>query len=87
MAKMKSLFRDSLWGYPSCSSGCRRGENGGLVSTPSAIWGDFQGALAAKGRRGVSYGDAIGLKREDYKGFDLPKTYANMIFGLRQGGC
>ena len=42
--------------------------------------------MPAKGRRGVSHGDVIGLKREDYKGFDIPKTYCEYDIRLKATG-
>jgi len=41
---MKSLFSGSLLGLPFQLIRLPEGENDGLVSTSSAIWGDFKGA-------------------------------------------
>lgn len=61
-------------------------KNDGLVSEESAKWGNFRGTFVSKGRRGISHGDMIDLKREDYKGFDVIETYIKIVSELKEMG-
>ncbi|MDL2234341.1 triacylglycerol lipase [Ruminococcaceae bacterium OttesenSCG-928-L11] len=84
--RLKSMFGDSLLGLPYLLIKALEGDNDGLVGVESAKWGEFRGVLASTGRRGVSHGDIIDLKREDYKGFDVTETYVQMIADLKARG-
>jgi len=86
MSKMKSPLSDPLLALPYLIIYPLEGENDGLVSTQSANWGDYKGMLAAKGQRGVSHGDIIDLKREDYKGFDVLEAYISIVSDLKNLG-
>lgn len=61
-------------------------KNDGLVTIDSAKWGDFQGVFKSGGRRGISHGDMIDLKREDYKGFDVIEAYIKIVAALKEKG-
>lgn len=61
-------------------------KNDGLVSVESAKWGNFKGTFISKGRRGISHGDMIDLKREDYKGFDVIEAYVKIAAELKEMG-
>lgn len=61
-------------------------KNDGLVSEESAKWGIFKGTFVSKGRRGISHGDMIDLKREDYKGFDVIEAYVKIVAELKEMG-
>lgn len=61
-------------------------KNDGLVSEESAKWGIFKGTFVSKGRRGISHGDMIDLKREDYKGFDVIEAYVKIAAELKEMG-
>lgn len=61
-------------------------KNDGLVSEESAKWGNFKGTFVSKGRRGISHGDMIDLKREDYKGFDVIEAYVKIVAELKEMG-
>lgn len=61
-------------------------KNDGLVSEESAKWGDFKGTFISSGRRGISHGDMIDLKREDYKGFDVIEAYVKIVAHLKEMG-
>lgn len=62
------------------------GKNDGLVSEESAKWGNFKGTFVSSGRRGISHGDMIDLKREDYKGFDVIEAYVKIVAELKEMG-
>lgn len=62
------------------------GRNDGLVTEESAKWGEFRGTFENKHRRGISHGDMIDLKREDYKGFDPVETYIQIVSDLKSKG-
>ena len=62
------------------------GENDGLVSVESAKWGEFIGVFSNTRTRGISHGDIIDLKREDYKNFDIIETYVRIVEELKERG-
>ena len=61
-------------------------KNDGLVTIESARWGHFQKTFTSTGRRGISHGDVIDLKREDYKGFDVIEAYVEIVARLKEMG-
>ncbi|MDF2567604.1 MAG: alpha/beta hydrolase [Oscillospiraceae bacterium] len=83
---MKSMFSDSLLCIPYCIVKPFEKENDGLVCIESAMWGNFRGVFRNKYRRGISHGDIIDLKREDYKGFDVIEKYVEIVSELKQMG-
>lgn len=62
------------------------GENDGLVSIDSALWGDVHAILRPKGNRGISHGDMIDLNRENIMGFDVREFYVNLVKDLKEKG-
>lgn len=62
------------------------GKNDGLVTVESAKWGDFKGVIKNKYHRGISHGDIIDLKREDYHGFDVREFYVQRVSELKTQG-
>lgn len=42
--------------------------------------------LSSRRRRGISHGDIIDLKREDYRGFDVIEWYVGLVSRLRDDG-
>ncbi|MDR2019352.1 MAG: hypothetical protein LBQ14_01145 [Treponema sp.] len=86
MTKMKSAAGDPMLALPWIMIKALEGDNDGLVSTGSAVWGEFQGVLKPGGRRGISHGDIIDLKRADYKGFDVIETYIGIVAALKEKG-
>lgn len=61
------------------------GENDGLVSVSSAVWGNYLGLLSA-GRKGISHADMIDLTHKDIKGFDVSEFYVGLFAGLKEKG-
>lgn len=86
VASMRSFLSDSLLSVPYLLIKPLEGQNDGLVSIESAKWGSFRGILASGGRRGVSHGDIIDLKREDYRGFDVVERYVGIVAELKKQG-
>ena len=86
MTKMTNFFSDPLLCIPYAIIRSLEGENDGLVSVNSAKWGDFRELICAPGRRGISHGDIIDLKREDIKGFDVVECYIKIVTELKQRG-
>ena len=84
---MSSMFSD---GVP-CNIGyllvkhCE-GVNDGLVCADSAVWGKFLGYLDTPGRRGISHGDMIDLRRENIRGFDVREFYVELVKKLKEQG-
>ncbi len=62
------------------------GRNDGLVTVDSAKWGNFKGIFESKYTRGISHGDTIDLKREDFKGFDPREKYVQIVSELKEMG-
>ncbi|MCU6732834.1 esterase/lipase family protein [Diplocloster agilis] len=87
MSRMSSMFSD---GVP-CNIGyllvkhCE-GVNDGLVCADSAVWGKFLGYLDTPGRRGISHGDMIDLRRENIRGFDVREFYVELVKKLKEQG-
>lgn len=65
---------------------CDTPQNDGLVTPESARWGNFRGVFSNRYRRGISHGDMIDLKREDYRGFDVVETYVQIVAELKRMG-
>lgn len=83
---MKNMFSDFILTIPYFIVKFFEGENDGLVSVDSAKWGEFKGVLSNKSRRGISHGDIIDLRRDDYKGFDIIEKYVLVVSDLKQKG-
>lgn len=62
------------------------GENDGLVTAESAKWENFRGVFRNKYCRGISHGDMIDLKREDFRGFDPVQKYVEIVGELKEKG-
>lgn len=86
MSKMKHAFSHLLLAIPYCMIRPLEGDNDGLVSVDSARWGEFQGVISNVHSRGISHGDMIDLKREDYPGFDVTETYVQIVVALKNRG-
>lgn len=85
-SKMKNCLSDTLLTLPYCLIKPLEGENDGLVSVNSAKWGDFRGVIFNRYQRGISHGDMIDLKREDYKGIDIVEEYVKIVSDLKDKG-
>jgi len=62
------------------------GENDGLVSESSFMWGENYILLKPRGKRGISHGDMIDLNRENIHGFDVREFYVNLVNDLKNRG-
>lgn len=85
-SRMKHAWSHMLLSIPYCLIRLLEGENDGLVSTKSAVWGEFQGVFVNSHTRGISHGDIIDLKRQDYRGFDVLETYVQIVARLKEKG-
>lgn len=83
---VKNMFSDYVVTIPYILVKLTEGENDGLVSINSAKWGEFKGVLRSKNRRGISHGDIIDLRRDDYKGFDVIEKYVEIVSKLKDSG-
>lgn len=83
---VKNIFSDYVVAIPYIFVKLTEGENDGLVAIDSAKWGEFKGIFRNKGRRGISHGDIIDLRREDYKGFDVIEKYVEIVSELKNKG-
>lgn len=83
---MKDCLSDPLLTLPYLLIKPLEGENDGLVSVESAKWGEFRGVVRNRRHRGISHGDIIDLKREDYGDFDVVEFYVGLVKELRERG-
>lgn len=84
---VKSTLGDSLLSIPNLLMFLAGApQNDGLVTIESAKWGNFKKTFISTGRRGISHGDMIDLKREDYKGFDVIEAYVEIVRELKEMG-
>ena len=84
---VKHTFGDGLLSIPNLLmflAGAPK--NDGLVTAESAVWGNFRETFTSRGRRGISHGDMIDLKREDYRGFDVLEAYVKIVSQLKEMG-
>lgn len=86
MKLINLVFSDLLLFLPYSMIKVVEGENDGLVALESAKWGEFKGIITNKFGRGISHGDMIDLKREDYKDFDVLEFYVNLVHELKEKG-
>ncbi|NFF67435.1 triacylglycerol lipase [Clostridium sporogenes] len=83
---MSNLFSDYILTIPYMFVKLTEGNNDGLVSVNSAKWGEFKGTLKNKYFRGISHGDIIDLRRDDYKQFDVIEKYVEIVSELKNKG-
>jgi triacylglycerol lipase len=83
---MKNMFSDYILTIPYFVVKAVEGANDGLVSIPSSKWGEFKGVLVNKHWRGISHGDIIDLRRDDYTGFDVIEKYVEIVAELKNKG-
>ena len=83
---VNNIFSDYVVAIPYILVKLTEGENDGLVSVDSAKWGEFKGILRNKPMRGISHGDIIDLRRDDYKGFDVIEKYVEIVSELKNMG-
>ncbi|MEI6132268.1 MAG: hypothetical protein WCQ41_05545 [Bacillota bacterium] len=84
--KMKNAFSDILLFFPYLVLKAVEGDNDGIVAVNSAAWGDFHGVITGKKNRGVSHVDSVDLRRTDSSGFDIRKTYIELVERLVSKG-
>ncbi|WP_010250029.1 esterase/lipase family protein [Acetivibrio cellulolyticus] len=85
-AVMNNIFSDYILTIPNLILRLVEGENDGFVSIESSKWGEFKGVLSTKHNRGISHGDLIDLRRNDYEGFDAREKYIEIVSGLKNMG-
>jgi triacylglycerol lipase len=85
-SKMNNLFSDYILTIPYIILKLADGENDGLVSIESSMWGNFRGVLKNRYNRGISHGDIIDLRKNEYKGFDVREQYVRIVEDLKNKG-
>ena len=83
---MKNCFSHFLLFIPYLILKPIEGENDGLICVESAKWGNFRGVIRNKYRRGISHGDIIDIKREDYREFDVLEKHLEIVSELKKMG-
>jgi triacylglycerol lipase len=62
------------------------GDNDGLVTVDSMVWGDFLGVVSPATQQGISHGDIIDLTRRNIEGFDVCEFYVDLVSRLKARG-
>lgn len=62
------------------------GDNDGLVSIESMVWGNFLGIVSTPWKKGISHGDMIDLTRKNIRGFDVCEFYVKLVSDLKEKG-
>ena len=84
---LKNIFSDYILLFPYIFISLTDSkQNDGLVTAESAKWGEFRGIIKNKYCRGVSHGDIIDLKRENFRGFDVVEKYIEIVSELKDRG-
>lgn len=83
---MNNIFSDYILTIPNLILRFVEGENDGFVSVESSKWGEFKGVLSTKKSRGISHGDLIDLRRNDFEGFDAREKYIEIVSELKNMG-
>jgi triacylglycerol lipase len=83
---MNNVFSDYILAIPYLMLRLVEGKNDGLVSIESSKWGEFKGVLSTNHSRGISHGDTIDLRRNDYDGFDAREKYIEIVSELKNMG-
>ena len=83
---MRAWYSDLLLAVPYLLAKASEGANDGLVSVESAKWGHFEGTFQNCRARGISHGDIIDLKRQDYREFDVQEAYVSIVSALKKRG-
>ncbi len=83
---MNHAFSDYILTIPYLIMKWTAGHNDGLVTVDSAKWGAFKGVLKNPHSRGISHGDMIDLRKDDYKGFDVREKYVEIVSELKKSG-
>lgn len=83
---MKDCLSDPLLWLPYLLIRAVDGASDGLVTPESAMWGEVRGIVTNRKHRGISHGDMIDLKREDYRGFDVVEFYVKLVEELKHKG-
>lgn len=83
---MKHFLSDYILSIPYIMLRIIDEKNDGMVTIKSAKWGEFKGTLSNKYSRGISHGDIIDLRKNDYKGFDVREKYVEIVAELKSSG-
>lgn len=85
-SKMKDFWGDFILSLTYPIVRITDGDNDGLCPVNSARWGHFKGTLCSSKLKGVSHADAVDFWRMNFSGFDILKTYTNIVKDLKQRG-
>lgn len=83
---MKNSFSDILMVIPHFVVRLFEGDNDGLVTPSSAMWGEFKGIIRGKTSRGISHADIVDLRRRNYSKIDIRNIYIEIVEGLKLMG-
>ena len=90
---MRSPFSDGFLFVPCLVVRRIEGENDGLVTPASAMWGNYRGVLRGATRRGVSHADEVDARRMNFTRkareggvSDIRQVYVGIVSELKQMG-
>ncbi|NLW88973.1 MAG: alpha/beta fold hydrolase [Clostridiaceae bacterium] len=90
---MRNSLSDGLMFFPHWVVCCIEGENDGLVTPGSAMWGDFKGILKGCTNRGISHADEVDMRRRKFtskskEGFvsDICDVYVQIVMNIKRLG-
>ena len=84
MYNHRSSFLPLSLSYFLCKK-CDGGENDGLVTIASAMWGNYLGLVTDK-RINLNHGDTIDLTHRNVKKFDIGQYYVELFKDLKEKG-
>lgn len=89
---MKNPWSDLILTIPYTVVRHIEGENDGLVTPDSAVWGDFQGVFYSSSNRGISHRDEVDFKRRPFSRksgagvSDIVDIYKTIVCDLSERG-
>jgi len=83
---MKNSFSDVFLFIPHFIIKIFDGDNDGIVSAKSAVWGEFKGIIRGKGIRGVSHADMVDMRRMNFADIDIRNIYIDILKRLKKMG-
>jgi triacylglycerol lipase len=83
---MKNSFSDIFVIIPHFVVKLIEGDNDGLVTSSSAMWGEFKGLVNGKTARGISHADIVDLRRMNFSKIDIRDVYIKIVEDLKCKG-
>jgi len=92
-AVMQGPFSDMIMSLPYLAVKMIEGENDGMVTPASAVWGNFRGVLHGATGRGISHSDEVDIRRMNFTRkvreggvSDIRQVYIDIVSELKDMG-